>query len=382
MDTTTELLLTLIRGILTDTTPSLNSPPDIEALSDLYTVAKRHEMAHLAAEGLLRAGMLPPGELGGKFRKQRFAAIYSDETKLQAQVRVQSTLSRAAIPHIPLKGSYLRTLYPATWMRTRCDLDVLIHPEQLDAACQALTEDGYTVGLHGLHDVQLLSPGGVVHVELHFCLFSEEDRLDLTRLDDPWLHATPIEPNAYTYVLDDPMFYLYHIAHIAKHIRSSGCGLRPFLDLWLLDRMASVDHSARESLLRTAGLLTFAHIASEMAADLFGGIPATHPACRELEAFVLSGGIYGSQQAEAANWEQSPGKTLISKIFWPYSRLSARYPTLRKHPWLCPAYHVVRWWELLTTGNARKKLKRWRKQSQSYREDHNELRCLLDQLEL
>jgi hypothetical protein len=45
--------------------------------------------------------------------------------------RICLVLEKAKIPHIPLKGSVLRKLYKEPWLRTSCDIDILVQEETL-----------------------------------------------------------------------------------------------------------------------------------------------------------------------------------------------------------------------------------------------------------
>ena len=56
----------------------------------------------------------------------------------------------------------------------------------------------------------------------------------------------------------DKMFYFYHVAHMAKHFEIGGCGVRPFLDSYLLLYYAQYRTESCCQLLRKGGLLTFA----------------------------------------------------------------------------------------------------------------------------
>ena len=66
------------------------------------------------------------------------------------------------------------------------------------------------------------------------------------------------ENSKFRYEMTDEFFYFYHIAHMAKHFENGGCGIRPFVDLVVLDRMDSENFSKRDELLKSGGLLQFA----------------------------------------------------------------------------------------------------------------------------
>ena len=50
-----------------------------------------------------------------------------------------------------------------------------------------------------------------------------------------WDTAVSAGPGSHRLLLADEMFYFYHIAHMVKHFEVGGCGIRPFLDLWIMN---------------------------------------------------------------------------------------------------------------------------------------------------
>ncbi len=382
MDTTTKLLLALLRSVLTDSPFTLDAPPSTETLSELYDLAKRHELAPLAAEGLMRAGLLPKGEIGVKFRRQRMAAIFSDETKNLAAAELSAVLSHAGLDHILLKGYVLRNYYPAGWMRTRCDIDALVRAEQLDAACSALQAAGYRQGSKSEHDVRFTTPNGVP-LELHFVLVPDDGRIKLDQLNRVWENVTPTPEGSCRYEMNDPMFYCYHVAHIAKHLRRSGCGLRPFIDLWLLDHRPDVDLDARRRFLETNGLLTFSGAASALAESWLSDTPLENETYRQLERFVLSSNAYGALMQVVVNQKHGPIVSLFYSVFPPYRTMVLQYPALEKHPWMYPLYFFVRWFRLIFCDRVLiRKLAFWRKRSRIYKQEQPQAQKMMKELGL
>ena len=108
-------------------------------------------------------------------------------------MRLCDTLETAKIDHLPLKGSIIREYYPESWMRTSCDIDILVHEQDLDRAVQTLCETlGYhTEGEREYHDISLFSPSGI-HLELHFNILENTERIDglLSRV---WEFSKPIK---------------------------------------------------------------------------------------------------------------------------------------------------------------------------------------------
>ena len=327
----------------------------------LYAMAKEQDMAHILAAEFGKQGLLSPtDEISQKLRKQQLIAIYRYEQLNYELNEICLALEQAEIPFLPLKGSVIRTYYPEPWMRTSCDVDVLVHKENLDAACKALeTALHYEVKYDCSHDVSLYSPSGV-HVELHFDLV-EEGRAGSSQaiLKDAWVHASVKEGCRFHYEFDDALYYLYHIAHMAKHLEDGGCGIRPFVDLWILEHQVPHDDTRRNALLEEASLLRFADTARTLSEVWFG--MAEHTELTEsLEHFLLSSGIYGSLEGRVAVQQEKHGGKLaylLNRVFLPYGELKIQYPVLEKHPCLTPIMEVRRWGRLLFRGGAKRSAK-------------------------
>ena len=183
-------------------------------------------------------------------------------------------LEQAKIPYLPLKGSVLRALYPKGWMRTSCDIDILVREADLERAVTVLCETlEYEKKGLGSHDVSLFSPANI-HLELHYDLVEDARANNCAALlSHIWEYAHPKAEGSAEHVLSDEMFYFYHIAHMAKHFEIGGCGLRPFLDLWLLDHIEA-DKARRDALLEQGKLLQFAEICRRLSALCR---PISHP---------------------------------------------------------------------------------------------------------
>ena len=50
---------------------------------------------------------------------------------------IRAVLEREGIAYVPLKGAVMRALYAEPWMRTSCDIDVLVHETDLERAVEA-----------------------------------------------------------------------------------------------------------------------------------------------------------------------------------------------------------------------------------------------------
>ncbi len=325
----------------------------------LYTLAVRQDMAHLVFEAARRLGHgWRDPSVAGAYQKQQMTAVFRTQNLLHELEQLSAVLEREQIAFIPLKGSVLRGYYPEAWMRTSCDIDVLVKKCDLDAAVKALTEKlSYQAGKLNSHDISLETPSGM-HVELHYALIEDFVKPEFAALSDPWSHVLPAPDGTYRRMLSEPFFYAYHLAHMSKHMmHGGGCGLRAFLDLWILMHRAEHESEACAEWLDRVGLSSFAAVSEKLAAVWFGG-DAPDERSDALSDWILQTGIYGSLDAQVTMHRRGErdGKLayVFHRLFLPYERMKWLYPSLTKHPWLLPFFQVRRWFDILVSGRLKK----------------------------
>ena len=324
-------------------------------LALVYDLAAKHDLAHLVGQAVGSLA-LPDCEALTKCKRAAMSAFLNHARQERELQKVCSALEAAEIPFVPLKGAVLRKFYPEPWLRTSCDLDILIQKDDLSMAENLLkTTLGYRFADRSGHDASFFSPDGV-HIELHFDLI-EDGRANAANslLGRVWEDAQPAEGCQFRHVMSDRFFYFYHIAHMAKHFETGGCGIRPFIDLWLLEHAVSGDLPARDALLQTGNLLQFATAVRQLSRVWFDGAEAD-PLSVRLENFLLHGGVYGSTDNRVALHKESRGGKagyLLSRIFAPSEKLKSYYPILKKHPYLMPVMQIRRWFMLFRPDIAR-----------------------------
>ena len=323
-------------------------------LPALYSLSSSFDIAHLFYAVLLQQGVAEPGnETLKSFQKKQFSALSRYGQMQSAFSLLCPALEAAKIPFVPLKGAVMRSLYPEPWMRTSCDIDVLIQKEDLPAATECLEAIGYQKTGSSPHDVSLYSPEGV-HVELHFDLVEEKRANNahavLSKID---AHASLVTGSKYHYQLDDEMFYFYHLAHMAKHVETGGCGIRPFLDLFILENLKEKNENARRQLLKDGNLAAFAGRCTKLCRVWFGK-EQPDEISTALEAYILTGGIYGDSERSIVVKQRKKGKIgyILSRIFPSFAYMKKVYPVLQKCPPLLPFCYFLRFFKLFSKKNA------------------------------
>ena len=343
-----------------------------------------HSVSHIIGDALYKNRLLPPDSpFAEKFERQQLELLQRYAFQEQEKARIISALNTAGVPFILLKGAVLRQYYPDPYLRSSCDIDVLVHREDLERAQDALkTELGYKGdGKLTSHDVSLFSESGV-HIELHYDLMEDSDvNNGAAVLARVWEHATPECEGSSCYVMSDAMFYFYHVAHMAKHIRSSGCGVRPFMDLWILEHVVEHDCAARDALLHQGELLTFANAARRLCEHWFSDVTAEEDT-RRFSAFILGYGEKETAVAVQRRGDTGKGRYLLTRVFPSYARLEFQYPVLQRHKWLLPAMWVRRWCALLSPKKRRRMQTEWQANATVSAARTSEIARLFDDLEL
>lgn len=325
-----------------------------DVLKELYSLSKKHDLAHLVGYVLQKNNLLDlQTEIGQKFNKEMMLAVYR-VAKLDYDFKqICQIFDNANIPYIPLKGAVIRPLYPEAWLRTSCDIDILVKPENLNQACDALLEKGYVRQQEPeFHNISFLSGSGM-HLELHFTLSEKEDRITPV-LDKVWDYASL--QSGYSYSLTNEFFIFYALGHIVSHLSNGGCGIRTVLDLWLILRNFSFDENALNGLLEQAGLEKFYKNIVKLSNVWFEG-EEPDILINQMQSYILTGGVYGTATNKvgvAISKKQNRLGHIFVRLFPPYSTMKVLYPTLAKHPILLPFFWIGRIFKLIFKRNTAK----------------------------
>lgn len=329
--------------------------PKTEELNLLMNEAQRHGVAAVFNRALPEESATCVQQLEAKLHAVDMAQEYEGAVILQK-------MAERRIPCIPLKGWVLREMYPKPYMRTRGDLDLLVHPEQLPETEQLMAELGYIKENENFTDYHICyNKPPYLTLEIHVRL-TEEDKC--TVFESVWERAVPRKDGCFQLCEEDN--YLFMVYHGAKHALLGGIGLRYIMDLWvLLNYFANVSGDImREHVsqgLNMLGLTSFAAYSEQLATEWFGltGISLTKitpdlETMRLWRKFILSSGTFGGAVSSYENQlTRSSAPVLVAaKIFPCRAQMEIRYPELRQKPWLLPKFWIIRLWQKLRGGEA------------------------------
>ncbi len=337
-----EILIKILGSALTETELDISVKEQLtpEVLSTLYALSKHHDLAHIVAAILYSNNVEMEKELSAKFGKEEILSVYRYEQMKYAYEEICEAFEEANIPYVPLKGSIIRSYYPQESMRTSCDIDILVHEEDIERAACALEKKEYTRGEREYHDISLFSPTNI-HLELHFNIQENIDNLDSV-LKDAWRYATPTDGMRYEFTKE---FFLFHIyAHMSYHFLAGGCGIRPLMDIWIIEHKMGVSYVQAQELLERAGIYKFAQEISKLVDCCFSGKEWDEFSLKLL-SYILSGGVYGTAENHIAVKKTKTNNAFgyaLKRLFLPYKDMVTIYPVLKKAPILLPFCWIAR----------------------------------------
>lgn len=351
----------------------------------LYASSKKHDIAHLVGDALIKNGLISNDEAKAKFSSEIYTAVYRFENLNHDLNEIKEAFDAANLPYVPLKGSVIREYYPEPWMRTSCDVDVLIKEEDLERASAILTEKlGYEETGKGPHDVSF-NTKSKMHVELHYRLVENYYANTACEvLKDVWDDVEKDGEGGGLNKMSNELFYFYHVAHMAKHFENGGCGIRPFLDLKILNSNLKFDEEKLNGFLESGNLATFEKHAQRLSEVWFGDAEHTD-VTEQMQAYILRGGVYGTNENRITLQQQKKGgrlKYACSKIFLSYEVIKYQYPILQKHKWLTPIMEVRRWFKLVFRGHAKRTLNELKYNGDVSQEAASSMKKLLNDLGL
>lgn len=385
--TTSDILIALLREELCD-----NSPVDISGLNitndiagNIFALAESHDLAHFIYEPMKKSGLLEPGsELEKKLQKQQMLAVFRYKRIEHELITLSKLFEDEKIPFIPLKGSVIRKYYSKPWMRTSCDIDILIHESEFERAKNIICSKlGYKAeDTPGYHDISLYSPSGV-HLELHFNIKEKMERIDKL-LERAWDYATPKSEGSYEYVFS-PEFFIFHIvAHMSYHFINGGCGVRPFMDMYLVKKNTEYNEAELIKMCNECELADFYRSVSYLTDSWFSD-KQKNDLTERMQEYLIYGGVYGTLENKVAVDRTRRGGKFsyaLSRIFLPFNSLKRLYPILERHPWLMPFCHIRRWFSIIFGGRFKKSIIEMKANSNISNEKANQTAHLLKEIGL
>ncbi len=346
----TEILYATLNEI--ENSPAVAKKITSDILMPLCSLAKKHDVAHLVSSFVRNNKIEIDAEIKKKLQTEEFASIFRNEQMKYVFEQICDAFDEKQISYVPLKGSVIRPYYPYESMRTSCDIDILIHEEDIESAVKCLENKGYRSEKKKYHEVSLYSPKGV-HLELHFNIKENMDNLDAV-LDNAWEYTQPNKESQYEFKKEFFVFYMY--AHMAYHFLGGGCGIRSLMDIWIMEHKMDATYQIAEDLLKKAGIYKFATRMSDISNKCFAE-NTLDDSSQLILKYIYDGGVYGKVENNLAVKKSkniSPWLYALKRLFLPYKFMTILYPVLKKAPYLLPFCWILRWGSVIFGGKMKR----------------------------
>ncbi len=327
-------------------------------LTALFRLSEAHQLTHLVAQAMENSGISRGDADAERFATTRLTTFIRSEVMNYELETLHQLMGEMGVRYIPLKGAVLRHYYPESWMRNCCDIDFLVSPEDLPRVAEKLTTElGYEKKNGGF-----CSPSGVT-LELHYALDGKTFMPTVGEiLDEVWTDNVAPTDDGTRWEMTPEMFRLYHLIHMVKHFVYGGCGVRPFLDWYIISHRMPCDEARWSELVSRSGLESFGERVTRLSEIWFGDGEWDDASVR-LADFVLRGGMFGtinnrvmiSRKRYDSKWQY-----LRSRIFLPRESLASHHMVLLDKPWLTPFFQVRRWGEMILHGRLGSSVREWR----------------------
>ena len=342
-------------------------PPSCSA-EKLYEAGKKHSVLPILFQVLCRQGSDckdNSGKVMELFKKAYISAVYLASLQDCSLEELGEKLTERGIGYVPVKGSVIKKLYPEPDLRTMGDLDLLIQEKDRAAADEIMKSLGYE--RQGLGSNVWTYKRGLVTFEIHVNLAGKKYWNDVDYIgyfSELFQKSHPIgEKTERRLTLED--HFLFLCFHQAKHLCSTGAGIRMILDIALYikhyDKQMDWQYIWEEAdKLQLRDFIenmlficrSWFHVETEVSAERMDSrIQAI------FEEYVLSGGVFGFEREDSIRRlrkgirEEGSNRSLWVKLrallylaFPDREHMKDFLPELEDHPALLPAAWVKRWY--------------------------------------
>lgn len=380
MNPTERMMLHLLDSAVRERAPDPTLAEGV-CWQDMFMLAQAHKIDALLLEAivLLPDDKQPPANVFTAWQESAMLTVMGQALMVGQTHELLGALEAEGIKPVVFKGIAIKPLYPQPDLRTMSDVDLLVKGEPYGRALELMQTQGFAlvdqepgVNIYG-------SPDGL-RVELHAYLFDKAEYGFLSRLEEEAMFPVSLAVRAPVYggeawVFPPKEHALYMLCHMAKHMITTGFGLRQAMDFALFAEAndETMDWKAFYEEARVLGLYDFACALLALGAShlslpkgKWAGEAKQDPEAAEgLLMDLLDAGVFGNRTEERRRSAAVVYRSVDAKdgdtgrirraIFPSAGSLKAPYLYARNRPALLPVAWVHRWANYLVslvTGKA------------------------------
>lgn len=347
--------------------------PKSEYLSEIdtdevYAFSAYHSIGSLVTSSLSKLGLSSDEAIEKRNTAKRKIMLFDAERGELLRV-----FEEQGIKYMPLKGVYLKEMYPSIGDREMSDNDIMIDGSLRKNVRDIMVSRGYTVESYNIDNDDVYKKPPVYNFEMHASLFADElDDNTREYFELAFDRAERIENTSYGYRMTDEDFYIYQKAHEYKHYRNGGIGLRALIDTYviLLKTEDTLNREYVNAELEKLGILDYERETRFLSEKLFSKKYAKSPpeklsdiltdSEQGMLKYMATSGTYGivereiesrlERQTEKVGSEKLAKRKMIrEKFFPPMSYYKTHRPFLYKNKVFIPFFVIWRLLKILFT---------------------------------
>lgn len=317
----------------------------------------KHAVTALLYPGMRQLSDVPEDVLA-KTRGAAITASIASENMLKNQREILDLLEAKYILCAVLKGTSVSCFYPHPELRTPGDIDILTGEKGIEQAREYLTAAGFAFDHETEMHQAFYGLGALVEIHRTASVFPELPKGEYAAafMNSGLAHLHEEKLGGFAFpCLDFPYQMISLLAHIERHMRSAGIGLRQICD-WAVTIHAHREDLGEEELglLEQCGLLHFAKIVTRMCEKYLGLPPfswsqdVSQGDVDALAADILTAGNFQAQEGMGkvsavmlgAKFSVADQKMNILRNY----RLHVRYRIETQYPWAkSPLWQPLFW---------------------------------------
>lgn len=347
--TAQKALTEILSAFVNDTEPKLDAKMNF---ADIFVMAYFQNILPVIAYMNSKFHLTDNDEISAKLKDILYQTVYAAMNRFSDFEALSRLLSQEGIRHMPVKGWYIKDLYPASELRTFGDIDILIHLEDRKRCNELLLKNGYTVKNDWEPTFSYVKDSELY--EFHTNLIDTE-LAGAPKLSEYFEKAWDFaeQDTEMRYRLTPEYHFIYVVSHLAKHLYSSGAGIRMYLDIALMLKSNELtDYGFVYAELQKIGLGRFYETVIACVNDWFGvgvsvGTPEVDKKITDrLLEYTLSSDLFGKTRNHSAatlrKSDKSKGAAILKTVFPDTQELEKRYTFIKGRKWLVPAAWAAR----------------------------------------
>jgi hypothetical protein len=316
----------------------------------IYHVCYRQRITCIVYQAIKDNNIKVPSEYLRLFQVQTLKDVKNDRDQIRFLDRLFNLFEEKEIAFIPLKGSFIKYIYPRTEFRQMADADIYIDIDKYDQIKQLMEQLGFTNS--GNNDYHFGWQKDEMMIEFHKAFIGSYYGMTDT-FEACAKKALSSNRSGSRSDLDISDHLLYSVAHLAKHCILGSINMLNLTDIYFLRGINDSDNQYLKNSLAETGLTRFYEVVcnaldewfsgsafSEETESLFNRILAVSKEATEKKNYSAS--VFKASAGRHKMTVRHKVKYYFRVAFPPYKRMAGHYNVLFKVPLLLPVFYLWR----------------------------------------